>query len=169
MEDLLKKISKYDILVYLVPGCLLVIFSRMLCGINLLLNNLVIDCIAIYSYGIIAEIIGTNVFCILEKLGIIKFVDYEEYINVKSDTYKIGIISRKVSIYKSIVGTIIFSVIIWAYLKFIKVIDKGNYILLLFLLIFCLLIVFSIKHQVKHMKERIDRQKKHGKSSKKKK
>lgn len=167
MEDILKKISKYDILVYLAPGCLMVAIPKAFCDVNLLLDNLVIDCIIIYSYGIVCEIVGSAVFSLLDKMKIIDFVEYDDFIRINKDKNKIGIISRKVSIYKSIVGAIFCSIIICYYCKFIKILDQGNIAILVTGFIAIWIIIDGVKKQISYIKKRMKAQAKSNKKIKK--
>ena len=151
MEDLLKNISKYDFFVYLVPGCLMVVATKVLCGVNLLLDNVVIDCLAIYSYGIVSEIIGANTFVLFEKLKIVEYVTDEDYSIDSKETSKASAVSRRLNIYRSIVGAMVCSIIIACYNRYLSKLDRDNLILILISIILIIIIIASVKYQLAHM------------------
>lgn len=106
MEEILSKLSNYGLLNNLFPG---VVFNFILCKIikiDILENISVIEKIIMcYSIGMVISRIGSLIVKpILEKLGIVRFSNYNDYINASEKDKDIKSLSEVNDMYRNMLS-----------------------------------------------------------------
>ena len=161
MENLLKRITKYDIFVCYIPGCFFIFISKKIFGLDLLMNNIIIDLGLIYFYGILSKYIGRIFREVLKYLKFLDYIEYGEYINESYDDTSINII-RNISSLETFIGVTILIIIEHKLFR-----CESNYckdiLLFVYVFIFVIILIFNIKCNLDMLKKR---RTKHNKSKK---
>lgn len=95
MEQLLNKLSSYEIFVNFVPGCLLSWLLKILYDIEIIsqstdATNVVSQFCVWYLIGLIVNRIGSaGIEPIYKKIGIVEFASYEEFIQAEKEDKKL--------------------------------------------------------------------------------
>ena len=162
MEKLLNKISKYDIFVNYIPGCAIVFILKKVFDINLLIDNVALDLCLIYFYGIISKYIGTFLYKAINKIGLIDYVDYDDYISRQLKD-KERVIIRNISMLETIAGATILVIII-SFLSNEKIIINNKFVTLCVVgIILIYLLIKNTKYQLEYLKIRFKNKKKSNK------
>jgi hypothetical protein len=81
MEELLKKISSYNIFNYLLPGIVFVVLSKEALGHSLYVDNVLLGVFYYYSFGLIISRVGSVIIePLLKKIGMVKHLAYSRFV-----------------------------------------------------------------------------------------
>lgn len=116
MNDLLAKISSYNIFNYLLPGALFVFFLPLLTPYKLDHENLLLAAFLYYFVGMIISRIGSlAVEPLLKKIGFLKFSDYGDFVRASALDAKLETLSEANNTYRTICALIVSLVAVWVY------------------------------------------------------
>ena len=105
MEDLLKKISDYQLFNFLFGGTVLAFLITKTTSVNLLNDNIVVAIFVYYFIGLVVSRIGSLVVePVFKKMGIVKHAPYKQYLQAAEKDSKIDILSQENNIYRTLVG-----------------------------------------------------------------
>jgi hypothetical protein len=162
VEDLLKKISEYQIFNYLLSGSVLVVLLSKTTSISLLSESAIATIFIFYFVGLVVSRIGSIlVEPILKKFKVVNFAPYPDYLSaVKSDP-KIDTLSQENNTYRTLIATFLVFVIIYALSENAASIYVGKSKLITYLLALSLLLlfVFAYRKQTTYITKRIDKTK----------
>lgn len=107
MDEIIKKISAYDVFNSLIPGGALVYFLNLLGYINISANNVVFLIVLAYFLGLAGSRIGSIILePIAIKRGWIRR-DYEGYVKAQKSDERIMPLTTISNMYRSIAGSLI--------------------------------------------------------------
>lgn len=105
INELLKKLSNYNIFNYLFPGIVFVILLNKITSINLIQDNIILGAFFYYFIGLIMSRIGSVIIePILSKIGFINFAEYKDFIKVSKVDEKLDILSEVNNMYRTIIA-----------------------------------------------------------------
>jgi len=103
MEEILDKISSYNIFNYLLPGIVFSYILREITTINIIQDDIIIGLFIYYFVGLIVSRIGsTAIEPIFKKIRLLKFADYKDFINASKVDSKINLFSEINNTYRTI-------------------------------------------------------------------
>lgn len=108
MEKIIEKMEIYQFLNYIFPGVIFgTIFTRII-GENFFDSNIVIAIIEYYFIGLVLSRIGSIIVKpILEKLKIINFEQYNEFLKCGKKDEKIDLLQREANQFRTYIATFI--------------------------------------------------------------
>ena len=147
MEELLKKISEYDILNKIVPGVIFVTTLNVAYGIKIEINNFLESLLVFYACGEILSRIGA---IILEDIfkKFIKFADYTDYVEASKVDKKIDLFNKINNMYRTLIS--LFSTLF--FINIVIIFLKCNHIYYVLFFIFLLLTLLFIKSYIRQTK-----------------
>lgn len=158
MNELLNKISSYNIFNYLFPGFIYAIFISNFTKYNLIQSNIIINLFFLYFIGLIISRVGSIIIePLFKKLKWLTFAEYSSFIEAVKKDEKINLLSEVNNMYRSIVSMLIIIslTILYEYLQNkILFIDEYNEIIIIFIML--ILFIFSYIKQTAYVKKRIN-------------
>jgi hypothetical protein len=116
MSDLLDKISPYNIFNYLLPGALFIAAANRYTSYTFTHENVVIAAFLIYFIGLVISRIGSLlVEPLLQRMKLLAFAPYEDYVAASKSDEKIDILSEVNNTYRTLVA---LCLCIFAFLAF---------------------------------------------------
>jgi len=116
MENLLEKISSYNIFNYLLPGTLFAFLLPLVTTYNIDQKNLLLAAFAYYFIGMVISRIGSLfVEPLLRKIGFLKFSDYGDFVRASAGDEKLETLSEVNNTYRTICALILCLLVVWAY------------------------------------------------------
>lgn len=157
MNDILQKLSTYNIFNNLLPGIVFVALLRLLTPHNLILDEVFIGAFLYYFIGMIISRIGSLIIePVLKKTSLVKFSDYHKFISACKKDDKIELLSKVNNMYRTFVSmlVILLSIVIYEYnFSLIGLSQSGKSIIGLLVLI--ILFLFSYIKQTGYINKRI--------------
>lgn len=157
MEELIKKLTSYNLFNNLFPGILFVGLAKVLWDLSFIQDNILIGIFYYYFIGMIISRIGSLIIePILKRIKIITFLEYKRFVFASKKDEKIEILSETNNMIRTIVA-LLFSLGIIKLLYFMKErmdlsSTLSNTISLIFLV---LLFIFSYRKQSEYINKRI--------------
>ncbi len=116
MENLLAKISSYNIFNYLLPGTLFAVFLPIFTPYSVDQENLLLAAFLYYFAGMIISRVGSLfVEPFLRWVGFLKFSDYGDFVRASAHDEKLETLSEANNTYRTICALILCVVATWAY------------------------------------------------------
>jgi hypothetical protein len=105
MQEIIDKISSYNLFNNLLPGVIYVYFVSYLTDFNLIVDNLLWGIFVYYFVGLVVSRVGSLIIDpILMKLRFIKTKSYDDYVNALAQDTKIDLFSEMNNMYRTIVA-----------------------------------------------------------------
>jgi glucose-6-phosphate-specific signal transduction histidine kinase len=158
MEDLLKKVSQYQLFNFLLSGTVLAFMISKTTSFDLLYDNVVVALFIYYFMGFIVSRVGSLIIEPLYKaLGIVKFVPYQTYLKaVKIDT-KIDTLSQENNMYRTLVGVfVVYILVLCLYLGLGESIFRQEWFMLAISAVLIILLSFSYRKQTGYIVSRVN-------------
>jgi len=157
MEDLIKKISSYNLFNYLFPGIVFVVLAEIITSYSFLYEDIILGIFIYYFIGLSVSRFGSLVIePLLKKTSFVKFVEYKRYLLAMKKDKDIEILSEINNMYRTISSVFVLLIILKLYSilenKFLFLHEFGVYILGILLLI---MFLYSYKKQTKYIKDRV--------------
>ena len=157
MEDLIKKISSYNLFNYLFPGIVFVVLAEIITSYSFLYEDIILGIFIYYFIGLSVSRFGSLVIePLLKKTSFVKFVEYKKYLLATKKDKDIEILSEINNVYRTISSVFVLLVVLKIYSllesKFLFLHEFGVYILGILLLI---MFFYSYKKQTKYIKDRV--------------
>lgn len=152
MNELMNKISSYNLFNYLLPGAIFAIFIEKTSQYKILQEDILINAFLVYFLGLIISRIGSIIIePILKK--IVKFADYGDFIKASKEDKKIELLSEANNMYRTFISLFFILITFKIYDKYCSMCQEYNvYILLIVLLI---LFIISYIKQTKYIVKRV--------------
>ena len=160
MNEILQKITRYNLFNYLLPGVIFIIFTSQTTGfdlIEMLNNNTITILFLAYFIGTIISRLGSLfIEPAHKKVNFIKFAKYSDYLEVAVIDKKLDDLSEENNVYRTYISLFLVILIINLVLFLIDyysvvVENIGVYISLLLLVLF----LFSYRKQTRYVTKRI--------------
>ena len=157
MNDLLAKISSYNIFNYLLPGAVFVAISQPWTGYSFDQTNLVVAAFVYYFMGMVISRIGSLVVePIAKKSSFVKFSAYSDFVKASQKDTKLETLSEANNTYRTLCGLFLAVIALKLYSLGEQAIPAlivwRVYILTVFLLV---LFAASYKKQTRYVFERV--------------
>lgn len=157
MNDLLEKMSSYNVFNYLFPGALFAGIGSSYTSYSLVQDNLIIALFTYYFFGLVISRMGS--LCLeppLKKWGFLKFADYGDYVTACKSDKTLQQLSEANNMYRtlsslvlSLIGLVIVDNLSSAFPRFASAFPYGLVSGLL------VLFVFSHRKQTEYIAKRI--------------
>lgn len=159
MNDLLNKLSSYNLFNNLLPGILFVIFVNHFTKYDISEDNLVLGVFLYYFIGLtISRISSITIEPFLKRIKFVKFRDYKYFVDASKKDGKIDILietNNKFRVLLTMILLVIFSKIFYSinnhFLNFTE--NTQQYLLLISIAIIYL---FAYRKQTNYVTKRID-------------
>ncbi len=103
MNELLEKISSYNIFNYLLPGALFAVLATRLTSYDLSQTDVVTGAFTYYFIGLVISRIGSLlVEPALKKLGVVTFAPYADFVSASSSDAKLEVLSEVNNMYRTL-------------------------------------------------------------------
>ncbi len=158
MNDLLSKLSSYNLFNYLLPGIIFVVLSKELTRYSFIQDDIVIGVFLYYFIGLVVSRFGSLLIePFLKWLTFLKFAEYKDFVDASKKDEKIELLSEVNNTYRTLCSLFILLFFLKLYEKiegrFPALNDWSDIILaVLFLIMF----LFSYRKQTIYITKRID-------------
>ena len=147
MKELMEKIETYNIINYLFPGIIFGVAFEYLNEFKIYSESIAIMFFEYYFTGLVLSRIGSVIIKpILEKVKIVKYMNYNEFIEVEQKDVKIELLQREANQYRTFIATFLCLTSIAIYNCLVGNFDKISLIFLFAGL--TILFILSYKKQI---------------------
>jgi hypothetical protein len=158
MNDLLQKISSYNIFNYMLPGVLFAVLGTNISTFDFVVDPIILGLFVYYFYGLVVSRIGSLVVePLLKKMGIVAFASYGDFISASQADSKLEVLSEANNSYRTLASLFLcLSVLIlidWIK-STIAISDKVSMIVSVVLVL--LLFILSYRKQSQYITRRIE-------------
>ena len=157
MEQLITKISSYNLFNYLLTGVVFVVFSSEFTTYNLFQENLFLNVILYYFIGLVISRLGSLIIePVLKKINFVKFAEYSQFIFASKKDPKVEILSESNNMYRTFCSVFLIIIIlkIFESLEIKLLITKTISVYLLLVSLF-IIFLYSYKKQTNYITKRI--------------
>lgn len=158
MNELLSKLSSYNLFNYLLPGIIFVVLSNEMTSYNLVQSNLLLGMFLYYFIGLIVSRFGSLVIePILKWISFLRFADYKDYVVASQKDKKLELLSEVNNSYRTLCSLFALLLLLKLYEYFestFPALREWNSIVLLILLI--IMFLFSYRKQTSYVRKRIE-------------
>jgi len=103
MNELIDKLSSYNIFNHLFPGVLFAVIVTKISSIDLLIDDIIVGVFLYYFYGVVISRIGSLILePTLKAVGIIVYTSYNEFLEASQEDPKIEILSETNNSYRAL-------------------------------------------------------------------
>lgn len=159
MNDILNKISSYNIINNLLPGILFVILLKYFVGYDLLQKEILLSLFLYYFIGMTIGRISSIIFePLLKKMRFVKFIEYNLYVDACKKDEKINILVESNNLYR-VIFTLLITLVLTKLYDFLqkKLLffseNTENYLLLILL---STIYLYSYRKQTNYIKKRVN-------------
>jgi len=153
MNELINKISSYNLFNYLLPGAIFVIFIEKTSKYKILQEDMLMNAFLVYFLGLVISRIGSIIIEPILKIKV-KFAAPEDFIKASKEDKKIEVLSEANNMYRTFISLFLILIIFKVYDKYCSVCQEYNvYILLIVLLV---LFIISYIKQTKYIIKRVN-------------
>lgn len=161
MNEILTKISRYNLFNYLFPGVIFCILLQKILNLdleNIQNENLIILLFGFYFIGMLISRVGSLVVePILKKIRFVKFASYSDYLKIVKIDETMEILSEENNIYRTFISLFLLLLVSYGVDYFFPEIQNPYIILICICLI---LFLASYRKQTKYITKRIKSYKK---------
>lgn len=158
MENIIDKITSYNLFNNLLPGVLFVVLLKGITSYSLIQNDLIIAAFVYYFVGLVISRVGSLlVDPALKWIKFVHFADQSNFIKASKVDQKLEVLSEQNNVYRTLVAVFVsvlflkFFELLKASLFWLERIEMGIFfVLILFLLL------FGYKKQTTYIVERIE-------------
>lgn len=158
MEELVEKLSTYNIINNLIPGAVFCYFLEQINNNFKMSNNTFENIFVYYFFGMIISRIGSIIIePICKKIKFVKYAEYSKFIEASKEDEKIDTLSEVNNMYRTFLATFISLGIIKIYYHFyygFKIMQNMDEFILYFGSI--ILFLLAYRKQVSYIKKRVD-------------
>jgi hypothetical protein len=158
MNELLNKISSYNLFNYLLPGIVFVVILSKTTQYNISQDDIVIGLFLYYFIGLIISRFGSLVIePILKKYKFVLFADYKDFVIASKKDEKLEVLSEVDNTYRTLCSMFILILLIKIYEKIANkwLFLKENSILILIILLI-IMFLFSYRKQTAYISKRVE-------------
>lgn len=158
MDELLKKLSSYNLLNYLLPGVAFVVLAKEVCGYSLYIDNIVLGAFYYYFIGLIIGRIGSLIIePLCRRIGIVKFRNYVRYVRASVKDTKLETLSETNNTYRTFIAVMLCLGLLRLVLWIIALVPiLKNYVAPILIVAFLVLLLQSYRKQSSYICDRID-------------
>lgn len=106
MNELLEKLSSYNIFNYLFPGVVFAAAGTYITSSSLLINDIIIGAFVYYFYGLVISRIGSIVLePLFRRTRIVRFAPYSDFVAASKNDDKLELLSEQNNMYLTLTST----------------------------------------------------------------
>src|SRR3989344_6850633 len=157
MNELLGKITSYNLFNYLLPGVLFVVMLDKFTDFSFTQENIVIGAFVYYFAGLIISRFGSLILePILKKLSFIKFAEHQDFVFSSKQDPKVETLLEASNMYRTFAAMFLLLLLFKLYnflsVKFPILNESSIYILIALLLV---MFLFSYRKQTEYISKRV--------------
>jgi len=116
MNEIIKKISSYNLFNYLLPGVIFSVLVEKFTDYSLAQEDLLVGAFLYYFVGLVISRFGSILIePLLKKVGLIKFADYKNFVKACKTDEKIETLSEQNNVYRTIISMLVFFLLVRFY------------------------------------------------------
>ena len=159
MEDILNKLSSYNIFNYLLPGIMFVYLSDLFTSYSFIQDDILLALFLYYFIGLVISRLGSLVIePFLKKIEFVTFADYKDFMSTAESDKKLDVLSEVNNMYRTLCSLLLCLIILIIYEAFATlfpvVADITPYVALFFLAV---LFLYSYRKQTAYIFKRVNR------------
>ena len=155
MNELINKISSYNLFNYLLPGVIFTVFIEYSTPYKILQESMIINAFLVYFIGLVISRIGSLIVEYPLK-KIVSHEKYENFIEASKKDKKIEVLSEVNNMYRTFISLFLILIIFKLCDNFCSGIK--NYMFYILTLLLFLLFIASYIKQTKYIKKRVQHQ-----------
>lgn len=114
MDKLIEKLDSYNILNNILPGIVFDFLLKRILEIEIINGNLLENIFIYYFIGMIISRIGSIVIePIGKKIGLVKYIEYNQYIKASRKDKKVDTLSEMNNVYRTLIATCMIVLVIF--------------------------------------------------------
>ncbi len=158
MNDIMQKISSYNVFNYLFPGAIFAYLVEVFTKHKLLQEDVIVALLLYYFIGLVISRIGSLLIePILKWSGFSTHANYEDYITASKNDETIAGLSEQNNMYRTLISMVMAISSVIGYDMLIKIFPAMEKYVLLFLLVSLgLLFLFSYRKQTAYISKRVN-------------
>ena len=157
MNELLNKISSYNIFNYLLPGTLFAILAGRVINRPLVQADIIVGLFLYYFFGLVISRFGSLIVePILKGLKFVTFADYKDFVAASQKDAKLDVLSEVNNTYRTLVSMFLLLLLLKGYVRLedkFPCLKPWNFTILAGLLL--VMFLFSYKKQTSYITKRI--------------
>jgi len=159
MNEILEKISSYNLFNYLMPGVLFLVIVESSTNYSLMNDNIVLTAFIAYFVGLIISRVGSLVVeKVLRKTNFLKFKSYKDFVAASQKDPKLEVLSEQNNSYRTIIAMLIMAGVTKAYGWLAsKVVFFDEWKLGIVSTLILIMFLFAYKKQTKYISDRIEK------------
>ncbi len=157
MNELLNKLSSYNVFNYLLPGIVFAVLAGQFIGYPIVQRDILTGAFLYYFVGLVISRFGSLIIePLLKALSFIKFAEYKDFVAVSQKDSKLEVLSEVNNTYRTLASLFSLLLLLKLYAKvagkspFLK--ERGATILAVLLLV---MFLFSYRKQTSYITKRI--------------
>jgi len=158
MNELLSKLSSYNLFNYLLPGVIFVAIASKTTHYSLIQEDIVIGVFLYYFVGLVISRFGSLVIePLLKKISFLKFADYRDFVVASKKDEKIDLFSEINNTYRTLCSLLTLLILLKIYEKLelkYPILQEWNASILIVLLL--TMFLFSYRKQTGYITKRIE-------------
>lgn len=157
MNELLGKISSYNLFNYLFSGVLFVALSAIFTSHSFVQEDIVVGVFVYYFIGLVISRIGSIIIePVLKFFSFVKFTSYSDFVVALKKDPGLDVLSEVNNMYRTLISVFLGIIFLMFYdLLKTKLLWIQNYEIVLLLLILLVLFLFAYKKQTSYITKRI--------------
>lgn len=166
MEQLLSKLSTYNIFNYLFPGILFTIEAEYFFNIEISQGDIIKDIALYYFLGLLISRIGSLIVePVLKKIKVVKFSEYKDFLSAKETDSDLVILSEVNNMYRTL-AAVQLSVLLMILASYFDTSKMAMDLSWLGIIILLVMFIFAYRKQCKYINKRVSKAKEKKPSSK---
>jgi hypothetical protein len=156
MDSFFERISSYNIINYIFPGSIFLVFSEYLLGYTITHQNILLELFIMYFIGLVISRIGSIIIePILKKIKFVEFAPYSDYVRQEKEDQKIKILNDHNNMFRTLCTTMVLLLVLKAYQYLTIKYCFAKYNILILIVGLLILFLFSYRKQANYIKERV--------------
>lgn len=158
MNELLNKISSYNLFNYLLPGIIFAVLATEITRYSLVQRDILTGAFLYYFIGLVVSRFGSLIVePLLKRLSFVKFADYKDFVAASKQDEKLEVLSEVNNTYRTLCSVFSLLLILKLYAKieervaFLKEWDS-----MILLVLFLIMFLFSYRKQSSYITKRIE-------------
>lgn len=157
MNELIQRLSSYNLFNYLFPGVVFAILLKWCTGINLIVDDVVQGMFFYYFLGLVLSRIGSLLIePALKKVGLIKFSSYKDFVEASKCDGKIDLLSEVNNTYRTIITMLVVLLGIMLGQVLIPILPTKRCLLIGCILALIMLFIWAYRKQSTFIKKRVN-------------
>jgi hypothetical protein len=157
MNDLLSKISSYNIFNYLLPGIIFVVLAKGVTHYSFIQQDIVIGLFLYYFIGLVISSFGSlTIEPLLRRLSFLPFADYKDFVDASKKDEKIEVLSEANNMYRTLLSLFTLLLLLKLHEKIESMLPVlKNYDAIILIVLLLVMFLFKYRRQTGYITKRI--------------